>query len=397
MATENTPTPQTAVTQAIADMDQILEDQAASEPPVEEDPFAPEYTLEDLEAYFEGRTTEDPPAADDAAGTPPASDEGHGAGGEGGESGDSVPAGEPAPLDHDQQAEPPAEPTSQQGQPDEPATTPLSTPDMIRVGDRLVPRSELEALLDWTTSLTPAQLEAINHALAQPSVQPEPPTPAETPAEPEPEPQPAPELDEELRDDPLARYIDARFGQIEERFGQQLSQLTQAQQEQLAREQAAAQAVHQRQIEEAVSAARRGVRDRFGLTDDELALLEKRTEDSGEVLLLAQQAAAYGQTVATPDLFERAMENTYWKDPQFREREINRRIMHARAEASHSTQLAERKANASALAGTGAAAPRQTAPANPAEMTEQERHDAMVDEIAQEMWQRQSGIPYTGV
>jgi len=264
-------------------------------------------------------------------------------------------ASESAPTD-----EPTDEPSTPEDTPpvEEPEELPsaATAPEVFEFAGRKFLKDDIEATLDWVTSLTPEQMARVQEALA-----PEPEAPA-TPAIPE---LPA----DEIIDPKLAEYVQQTYGTLASEL--QALREYQAQQAQLEQERRTA------ELRDALQHARTGTMDKFGLSDTDLAALEQRAAEAQIVPYLMNQGGRSYQEV-----FSEALETTYWMTPEFRERALNQSISEASERAAEEARkITERKANAASLSGGGAAASRTKAPPKTAD----EKFNAMVDEIATRM------------
>lgn len=245
------------------------------------------------------------------------------------------------------------------GQEAEPPAEVLDVPEFIQFGSIRIPRSqeaELEQLYRW------AQDQILSAPVAPPTGQQQP-----APAEPD-----APAFNpEDFVDPDLARVVDERFTQSLDPITQQLDLLLQAEQR---REQEAF-AQHQIVVNAAAEDAKSAFAEKYALSPEQTAALEKATAESGFI-------AAYSQRTQNPrEVFDQALEATFWATPAFREAQVSAAAQRAAAEAQDlaqqqaaASQRQERKGRAGALAGGSSTITRQLAPPQ----TKQERRDAMV-------------------
>jgi hypothetical protein len=220
-------------------------------------------------------------------------------------------------------------------------------------------RQDIEQLVTWASSLTPDQMQRINDALVG---QPEPQVQADTQGLFEDTPADFGLDPDDALDPDLAKYVLGLSAEVE--------QLRQAQAMQFEQEQEREREL----LESAFESARSGVGERLGLSDSDLEALVNRTNQSGIVTYLAQQ-----QGLGAPEsLFTQALESTYWMTPEFREKSLSRQ---AEVAATEQRDLDAKKARAaSGGASRGSAARTRQEP-----QTQEERFNAMVAEIAQEI------------
>lgn len=243
----------------------------------------------------------------------------------------------------------------------EPPPAPID-PDVFEFAGRKYLKGDVEATLDWVSNLSPADMAKIQAVLAE-----------------EQEAQFAPAVDapvldpDEIIDPKLAEYVQATYGNLQS----ELASLREYQ----AQQAAVAQREQEARVQDALTEARQGTLEKFGLTPTELEALIQTTTQSGIVGFLSQQKGMSNPRA----IFEEAFEQTYWMTPEFRERALNQSVEEAtEAAATQARDIATKKARAGALTGGGAAAPRS---AKPAPKTNEDKFNAMVDEIAQGMAQ----------
>jgi len=232
--------------------------------------------------------------------------------------------------------------------------------DPYEFGGQQFAREDIEQLVTWASSLTPEQMQRIQYALAgqpEPQVQQDTTLFADTPVD----PGLAIDPDEALDPD-LAKYVLGLSAEVE--------QLRQAQAVQFEQEQEREREL----LEAAFETARTGVGERLGLSDADLEALVVRTNQSGLVTYLAQQ-----QGIGQPEaLFTQALESTYWMTPEFREKSLAHQ---ADLAAERQRDLDAKKSRAAAGGSSkGSAARTRQEP-----QTQEERFNAMVAEIAQEI------------
>lgn len=240
----------------------------------------------------------------------------------------------------------------------EPPPAPID-PDVFEFAGRKYLKGDVEATLDWVSNLSPADMAKIQEVLAAEEAGVAPVAPVLDP--------------DEIIDPKLAEYVQATYGSLQS----ELDSLRAYQAEQAA----VAQREQEARVQDALTEARQGTLEKFGLTNAELEALIQTTTQSGIVGFLSQQKGMSNPRA----IFEEAFEQTYWMTPEFRERALNQSVEEAtEAAATQARDIATKKARAGALTGGGAAAPRS---AKPAPKTNEDKFNAMVDEIAQGMAQ----------
>lgn len=247
------------------------------------------------------------------------------------------------------------------GQEAEPPVEVEDVPEFIQFGSIRIPRSqeqELEQLYRW------AQEQILAAPVAPPAGQQQQPAPLADP--------PAPAFNpEDFVDPDLARVVDERFTQSLDPITQQLDLLLQAEQR---REQEAF-AQHQIVLNAAAEDAKAAFAEKYALTPEQTAALEQATAESGFI-------AAYSQRTQNPrEVFDQALEATFWATPAFREAQVSAAAQRAAAEAQEAaqqqaaaSQRQAKKSRAGVLAGGSSTITRQLAPPQ----TKQERREAMI-------------------
>lgn len=240
------------------------------------------------------------------------------------------------------------------GQEAEPPVEVEDVPEFIQFGSIRIPRSqeaELEQLYRW------AQEQILAAGQQQPVLPADPPAPAFNP--------------EDFVDPDLARVVDERFTQSLDPITQQLDLLLQAEQ----RREREAFEQHQIVLNAAAEDAKSAFAEKYALTPEQTAALEQATAESGFI-------AAYSQRTQNPrEVFDQALEATFWATPAFREAQVSAAAQRAAAEAQEAaqqqaaaSQRQAKKSRAGVLAGGSSTITRQLAPPQ----TKQERRDAMV-------------------
>lgn len=306
-----------------------------------------DFTLEDMNAVFRDMDTsgdDDLGANQDEGGVP-----------EAGEDTPLEPAAEDIPAS-------PAEPQVEEVvEAPDPASTPPATPPgpaVVEIAGQQFPADQVAALIDWANQLTPEQWQLLN----------QPPGP-----EPTPEPQFTPPPEDEIVDPALAKYV-------EERLSAQQAEL-EAVRAQVAAQQQVVASQYQSELEAALTTARQGISEKFGLSDAEADALLAAANSTPAANAVVQQYDLNADPVAA---FTAALETAYWLTPEFRDRAIAEQVTTAVAEHTVSSALEEKKALNQGLVGSGAAAPRVS---RPAPSTPDERHAAMVNRIAETLSQ----------
>lgn len=233
-------------------------------------------------------------------------------------------------------------------------------PEFIQFGSIRIPRSqeqELEQLYRWAQEQILAAPVAPPAGQQQPAPLADPPAPAFNP--------------EDFVDPDLARVVDERFTQSLDPITQQLDLLLQAEQ----RREREAFEQHQIVLNAAAEDAKSAFAEKYALTPEQTAALEQATAESGFI-------AAYSQRTQNPrEVFDQALEATFWATPAFREAQVSAAAQRAAAEAQEAaqqqaaaSQRQAKKSRAGVLAGGSSTITRQLAPPQ----TKQERRDAMV-------------------
>lgn len=246
------------------------------------------------------------------------------------------------------------------GQEAEPPVEVEDVPEFIQFGSIRIPRSqeqELEQLYRW------AQEQILSAPVAPPAGQQQP-APLADP--------PAPAFNpEDFVDPDLARVVDERFTQSLDPITQQLDLLLQAEQ----RREREAFEQHQIVLNAAAEDAKSAFAEKYALTPEQTAALEQATAESGFI-------AAYSQRTQNPrEVFDQALEATFWATPAFREAQVSAAAQRAAAEAQEAaqqqaaaSQRQAKKSRAGVLAGGSSTITRQLAPPQ----TKQERREAMI-------------------
>lgn len=233
----------------------------------------------------------------------------------------------------------PLEPAAEEEPAEEPAPDPEPTPEpspYVEFAGRQYPVDQVGQLIAWAESLTAEQWAALQGQ--QP--------------EPDPEPTIARPAEDEIVDPALASYVEQKFAELEQR------QALFEQQQQAAQAQLAAQ--RDAELNAAVDQARRGVAEKYGLTDIEAQRLLEVANNTPAAIATVQTADLNSDPVGT---FTQALETAYWITPEFRDRAIQSQATTLAAELGVQSQLEERKQLQSGLVGQGAATPRVTTPA----------------------------------
>lgn len=246
------------------------------------------------------------------------------------------------------------------GQEAEPPVEVEDVPEFIQFGSIRIPRSqeqELEQLYRWAQEQILAAPVAPPAGQQQPAPLADPPAPAFNP--------------EDFVDPDLARVVDERFTQSLDPITQQLDLLLQAEQ----RREREAFEQHQIVLNAAAEDAKSAFAEKYALTPEQTAALEQATAESGFI-------AAYSQRTQNPrEVFDQALEATFWATPAFREAQVSAAAQRAAAEAQEAaqqqaaaSQRQAKKSRAGVLAGGSSTITRQLAPPQ----TKQERREAMI-------------------
>ena len=260
------------------------------------------------------------------------------------DAGDDTPL-EPAAEEVQEETEPTPEP--------EPEPAAAQSP-YVEFAGRQYPVDQVGQLIQWAESLTAEQWAALQ---------------GQSTPEPDPEPVIAPPSDEEVVDPATLNYVQQKFAELEQR------QSIFEQQQAAAQAQLAAQ--RDAELNAAVDQARRGVAEKYGLTDIEAQRLLEVANNTPAAIATVQTADLNSDPVGT---FAQALETAYWITPEFRDRAIQSQATTLAAELGVQSSLEERKQLQAGLVGQGAATPRVTTPAPQTE----EEHLAEAVRIARE-------------
>lgn len=173
--------------------------------------------------------------------------------------------------------------------------------------------------------------------------------------EPEPEPEPEPDL-EELISDPVLRREFENLRSWRREAEQQLQALNATREDE-----------QRVQMQNAISDGTARFRDQYGLDDEQIRNLTAMVANGNVLGALVQQQGANADSVFS------AFETAYWSTPEYREREVFRRMATDR-------QAKQRQRKAAALGGSSGSVPRTKDPKSP-----EERRAAMVADIRQAM------------
>jgi hypothetical protein len=302
-----------------------------TEPPpddaIEDDGF--EFSLDDLNAVFTAEADDDSaadtssPAGESEEPTLTSEDA---ATAEGGVDHPTGHAGDDTPLDAEPEPTPTPEPTP------EPAAAQTGVVD---IGGQLYRAEDVEQLIQYVSNL-PADKQALLFG------------------EPTPEPDPRTQLpaEDEIVDPRLAQWTADQFQTIEQKLDA-IAQQQAVQQRALAVQQ-------QSELEAALDTARRGVSEKYGLSDAEAEALMEAANRNPVATAAAQNAEPGADPVK---VFTQVLDAAYWLTDEFRDRAIQNQATTLAAEIGVQTSLEEKRRLNSGLVGTGAAAPRQVSPA----------------------------------
>lgn len=235
--------------------------------------------------------------------------------------------------------------------------------------------AEAQALFDVANRLRtlPPEQQAQVEAMLYPGVAGVP----QTPPQPQPQPQPYPpytqptigQSDPYAEPDAITPVVQAAMAPVQE----QLATVTQYMQQQAEQQVAAQRAQVAQQIDAGVTA----FNGRYSLTPQESEALQQRVAQQG-IMTALYQSTGSGQAA-----IEQAMEQTYWGDPAWRQREALRLAGQQNA-ATTQQQADEAKAHkAGALAPGGAIVPRT----DPEPQTKDQRQAALVQGVTEAMSQ----------
>jgi hypothetical protein len=296
------------------------------DPALDED-FAPEFTLDDLNAVFkdadedvdEPAATADAPASDESEEPPSSSPD------EAADEGGVEPqghAGDDTPLEDPPIPEPTPEPATPAG--------------LVNIDGQMYRAEDVAQLIGYIENLSPEkQALLFGQAEPEPVIDPRTQLPAE----------------DEIVDPRLAEWTDSRFQSVEEKLDAVLAQ-QQATQAALAAQQ-------QAELNAALDTARRGVAEAHGLSDAEAQRLLEVANNMPAAAAAVQNADLNADPVGA---FRGALETAYWLTPEFRDRAIEDQVTTRAAELGVQTALDERRQLNQSLVGSGAAAPRTHAP-----------------------------------
>lgn len=302
-----------------------------SQDPALDEEYAPEFTLEDMNAVFaaEAEPDTDPePETDSQSQDEPAAT-------------DDPPVDEsdevPSPSDDAAAGEGGVDSTGHAGDDTPPASTPAPQAPQagtVEIGGQLYRADDVASLIQYVEQLPPEKQALL---FGQP--------------EPEPDPRLAPPPEDEIVDPRLAAYVQNNFSQIETKLDAVLQQ-QQLQQQALARQQEA-------ELHSALDTARRGVAEAHGLTDAEA---QRLLEVANQLPAAAAAVQNYDMAASPVEAFQAALETAYWLTPEFRDRAIQSQVTTQVAELGIQNSLSERRELNQSLVGSGAAAPRAQAP-----------------------------------
>lgn len=284
-----------------------------------------------------------------------------------------------------------AEPQAQAEEPTEPASTGSASLDdlLTEVYGRRLTSDEaysVAALLRDISSLPPDKAAALEQALyGQPSAQPPPagyPSsqgPSTAPAAAQGQPgassaggpgpaapaSPSPDADDE---DP---YLSQHLAPVREELADVRERLAARE----AQEAQAQRAALQRGIESGFEEFRQSYSH---LSNEDLGRLYLRVQNEGTLV------GHYQSTGDGREAMRRALEQTYWADPTYRQAEIDRRVQEAQEQVMADMR---RQAKAGSLSPSGASAPRETPPPR----TRDERDAALVAGLAEAMAEGTNG------
>jgi len=299
--------------------------------PALDEEFAPEFTLEDMNAVFADADTDTEPEDETDS-----------------QSQDSEVAATDSPVDESDEVPPSASDDTAAGEggvdsaghagDDTPLDPTPPTPDpnagLVNIDGQLYRAEDVASLIGYVENLSPEK-QALLFGQPEPVVDPRTQLPAE----------------DEIVDPRLAEYVQSNFSQIETKLDAVLQQ-QQLQQQALARQQEA-------ELHSALDTARRGVAEAHGLTDAEA---QRLLEVANQLPAAAAAVQNYDMAAAPVEAFQAALETAYWLTPEFRDRAIQSQVTTQVAELGVQNAVSERRELNQSLVGSGAAAPRAHAP-----------------------------------
>lgn len=297
-------------------------------------------------------------------------------------SAEEQPAEEPAPAEP-VSAETPrdTETPAEGGTPDEGEATPAeprdSAPAFTLSGVDYTPQQVTQAIQvhDWFARLDANQVQAIDALMSggyrlaplnEPAPGPQTPSPAGTAISP---PPPAPAADDEGEWlDPRAQaainQLRGQINDLQQNFTQSLGPVVQTQQ----------QADYNTRFA-AINTAHSSFQTKYGLTDEAMQSLEASI---AEGQILPGLANRHGSLEAGMNA---ALEMIFWTTPTYRDPYVQSRVTSQQAEQHTEQTATTRKQQLTALSGSGGSVPRR----EPVPTTPEDRHAAMVNEIAAAM------------
>lgn len=219
---------------------------------------------------------------------------------------------------------------------------------------------EVKSLVEWQQSLTPDQINAINLLMSGKfqlvPVQ-------QTPTTPEPQVQATQIQEDEFIDPAAAKHI--------QRLESELAEFRQSQQAQVEQERQRQVAALQSQMDQGQSAFKESKQ----LSEEDMSYLIDRVGESGifpGVFASVQRETGMANGALA---IQRSLEMIYRADDKYQQRELQSQLDQERSET---VQRKQKKKKSSALSAKGGSVSREPAPPS----NTQERHDAMVAEIA---------------
>jgi hypothetical protein len=224
-----------------------------------------------------------------------------------------------------------------------------------------ITEDQMEAMVNvhnWATSLPDAQKDQINALLSgQYELVPRGTTPpAAAPAS---SGVPSPTPDEDYLDPAVARDIAAMNERVAA-MEAQAATYAQAQHREM-----------EQQRIQAIAAGQAAIRDKFSLSDAEL---EQLIASTTQAQIIPALAAQYPNDPLKA--FTTALETTYFSNPTFQQREVQRRMDEASAQAE---QVAAKRRKAASLAGSSAPVPREEKPLTA--LTPDQAQLSMIEEL----------------
>lgn len=296
------------------------------DPALDED-FAPEFSLDDLNAVFAEEVDGDEPEGDEPAATTAPT----------GEESEETPSSSSDEAADGGGVDPSTGHAGDDASPEPESTAPAAATEpagVVEIDGQLYRAQDVADLIGYVSQLPPDK-QAILFGQPEPEVDPRTVLPAE----------------EELVDPALAQWTDSRFQSLEQKLDI-IAQQNAAMQQAVAKQQDA-------ELNAALDQARRGVAEAHGLTDAEATRLLEVANNNPAAAAAVQN---YDMNTNPVEAFQAALETAYWLTPEFRDRAIQDQVTSQVAELTVENAVSERRNLNQSLVGSGAAAPRAQAP-----------------------------------